>query len=153
MALPGHINLNDLLVFEAVADMGGFTAAAERLNVAPAKVSLEIARLEAQLGVALFSRTTRKVVLTEAGDTLHQQCKPLLAQLRAAVDGLGGTSEQLSGTFRVAAPVESSDILRRLFGKGWVQLIVIDPETARARRWREDGADCSEGRSLLAIDC
>lgn len=41
---------------------------------------------------------------------------------------------------RVAALVESSDILRRLwFGKGWVQLIVIDPETARARRWREDG--------------
>lgn len=54
---------------------------------------------------------------------------------------------------RVAALVESSDILRRLFGKGWVQLIVIEPETARARRWREDGADCSEGRSLLAIDC
>lgn len=106
MALPGHINLNDLLVFDAVADMGGFTAAAERLNVAPAKVSLEIARLEAQLGVALFSRTTRKVVLTEAGESLHQQCKPLLVQLQAAVDGLHGTSEQLSGTLRVAAPVD-----------------------------------------------
>lgn len=106
MALPGHINLNDLLVFDAVADMGGFTAAAERLNVAPAKVSLEIARLEAQLGVALFSRTTRKVMLTEAGESLHQQCKPLLVQLQAAVDGLHGTSEQLSGTLRVAAPVD-----------------------------------------------
>lgn len=54
---------------------------------------------------------------------------------------------------RVAALVETNDILRRLFGKGWVQLIAIDPETARARRWREDGADCSEGRNLLGVDC
>lgn len=106
MALPGHINLNDLLVFNAVADMGGFTAAAERLNVAPAKVSLEIARLEAQLGIALFSRTTRKVVLTEAGESLHQQAKPLLMQLQAAVDGLNATPEELSGILRVAAPVD-----------------------------------------------
>ncbi len=106
MALPGHINLNDLLVFSAVADMGGFTAAAERLNVAPAKVSLEIARLESQLGVALFSRTTRKVVLTEAGEALHRQSRPLLLQLQAAVDGLHASSEQLSGTLRVAAPVD-----------------------------------------------
>lgn len=106
MALPGHINLNDLLVFSAVADMGGFTAAAERLNVAPAKVSLEIARLEAQLGIALFSRTTRKVVLTEAGETLHQQSKPLLMQLQAAVDGLNAAPEKLAGTLRVAAPVD-----------------------------------------------
>lgn len=106
MALPGHINLNDLLVFSAVADMGGFTAAAERLNVAPAKVSLEIARLEAQLGVALFSRTTRKVALTEAGESLHQQSKPLLEQLQAAVDGLHVSPDQLAGTLRVAAPVD-----------------------------------------------
>ncbi|GAB3452757.1 HTH-type transcriptional regulator PtxR [Massilia terrae] len=106
MAIPGHINLNDLLVFSAVADMGGFTAAAERLNVAPAKVSLEIARLEAQLGVALFSRTTRKVALTEAGESLHQQSKPLLEQLQAAVDGLHVSPDQLTGTLRVTAPVD-----------------------------------------------
>ncbi len=106
MPLPGHANLNDLLVFSAVAQAGGFTAAAERLNVAPAKVSLEIARLEAQLGVALFTRTTRKVMLTEAGQALHLECTPLLAQLQQALDGLHATQDRLSGQLRIAAPVD-----------------------------------------------
>jgi len=106
MSLPGQINLNDLLIFSAVAETGGFTAAAEKLNVAPAKVSLEIARLEAQLGVALFTRTTRKVALTEQGQTLHAECTPLLAQLQTALDGLHGTQERLSGVLRIAAPVD-----------------------------------------------
>lgn len=106
MPLPGHINLNDLLIFSAVAEVGGFTAAAERLHVAPAKVSLEIARLETQLGVALFTRTTRKVVLTEAGQMLHAQCAPLLAQLQMVLDGLHSTQQRLSGVLRIAAPVD-----------------------------------------------
>ncbi len=106
MPLPGQINLNDLLIFSAVADTGGFTAAAERLNVAPAKVSLEIARLEAQLGMALFTRTTRKVALTEAGQTLHAECTPLLAQLHSALDRLHDAPEKLTGVLRIAAPVD-----------------------------------------------
>ena len=106
MTLPGHINLNDLLVFSAVAQAGGFTAAASRLHVAPAKVSLEIARLEAQLGLALFTRTTRKVVLTEAGQALHAQCTPLLAQMQSVLDGLHSAPERLTGVLRIAAPVD-----------------------------------------------
>lgn len=86
MALPGKIDLNDLLVFEAVAEAGGFTAAAERLGVATAKVSVEISRLESKLGMALFSRTTRRVALTDAGQTLYEECRPLLRGLSEAVE-------------------------------------------------------------------
>jgi DNA-binding transcriptional LysR family regulator len=106
MALPGQIDLNDLVVFAAVADAGGFSKAALRLGVAPAKVSLEVARLEARLGTALFSRTTRRVVPTEAGRALHDECAPLLRQLRAAVDDVHAGAAVLTGSLRVTAPTD-----------------------------------------------
>jgi len=106
MALPGHIDLNDLLIFEAVADAGGFTAAADRLGVATAKVSLEIGRLEARLGTALFARTTRKVVLTDAGQLLYAECQPLLRGLDDAISRVGSGENELTGTLRVTTTID-----------------------------------------------
>jgi len=51
---------------------------------------------------------------------------------------------------QVAAVVEAHDILRRLFGNGWVHLVVIDPETGKARRWARDGEPDDEGRSPVS---
>lgn len=106
MALPGQIDLNDLLVFDAVAETGGFTLAAARLGVATAKVSVEIGRLESRLGVPLFTRTTRKVTLTDAGQMLHEECRPLLHALKDAVDRAGSANEELSGTLRISSTVD-----------------------------------------------
>jgi DNA-binding transcriptional LysR family regulator len=110
MALPGKIDLNDLLVFEAVAETGGFTAAAERLGVATAKISVEISRLESKLGMALFNRTTRKVVLTDAGQTLYEECKPLLQGLTQAVERATSGKETLGGTLRVSTTVDHASL-------------------------------------------
>lgn len=111
MALPGKIDLNDLLVFEAVAETGGFTTAAERLGVATAKVSVEIGRLESRLGVALFSRTTRKVVLTDAGQTLYEECRPLLQGLTEAIERAGSGKEELTGTLRISSTVDHATLI------------------------------------------
>ena len=111
MALPGKVDLNDLLVFEAVADAGGFTAAAERLGVATAKVSVEIGRLESKLGAALFSRTTRKVVLTDAGQTLYEECQPLLHGLTEAIERAGSGKEDLAGTLRISSTVDHATLI------------------------------------------
>jgi len=110
MALPGKIDLNDLLVFEAVAETGGFTAAAERLGVATAKVSVEIGRLESKLGVALFNRTTRKVVLTDAGQTMYEECRPLLHGLTEAIERAGSGKEELAGTLRISSTVDHATL-------------------------------------------
>ena len=110
MALPGKIDLNDLLVFEAVAETGGFTAAADRLGVATAKVSVEISRLESKLGMALFSRTTRRVVLTDAGQTLYEECRPLLHGLTEAVERATSGKEQLGGTLRISTTVDHASL-------------------------------------------
>lgn len=102
MASLEHIDLNALTIFDAVVEAGSFTGAADRLGVAKAKVSVQVARLERQLGVALFTRTTRQVSLTDAGRALHAQCQPLLRGLSDALAEAGSDQGELSGMLRVS---------------------------------------------------
>lgn len=106
MALPGEVDLNSLAVFDAVADAGSFTAAADRLGVAKAKVSIQIGRLEERLGVTLFHRTTRRVMLSDAGRTLHAQCQPLLRAMQEALAQAGQETTGLTGTLRLSTSVD-----------------------------------------------
>lgn len=106
MSLLGQIDLNTLVVFDAVVEAGGFTAAAERLGVAKAKVSIQIGRLEGKLGVTLFVRTTRQVSLTDAGRMLHEECKPLLLGLQDAIDQIGHEKVALTGMLRLTTSVD-----------------------------------------------
>jgi len=105
MATGAGTDLNALPLFAAVAETGSFTAAAQRLDVAKAKVSLAVSRLEAQLGTQLFSRTTRRVELTQAGQTLYARCVPALRAVQDNLAQLEGDGE-LSGTLRISAAVE-----------------------------------------------
>lgn len=102
MTALDQIDLNALTIFDAVAETGSFTAAAARLGVAKAKVSVQVARLERQLGVQLFARTTRKVSLTDPGRALHAQCQPLLRGLSEALAEAGSDEGELSGMLRVS---------------------------------------------------
>jgi DNA-binding transcriptional LysR family regulator len=100
-------DLNALAVFASVVEAGGFTAAADQRGMAKARVSQVIAKLEAQLGATLFSRTTRRVAPTAAGQALYDEAVPLLRALQEAVQHAGGDpAGALTGTLRVAAAVE-----------------------------------------------
>jgi len=110
MATLDQIDLNALLIFNAVVEAKSFTAAAERLGVAKAKVSLQISRLEQQLGTALFTRTTRQVNLTDAGRTLHQHCQPLLTGLHEALTQVGSEQGELTGLLRISASVAHASL-------------------------------------------
>lgn len=97
--------LKRLAVFAAVAEGGGFTAAAGRLGSTKAMVSAQVRRLEAELGATLFVRTTRRVSLTEAGRQLFEESAPLLRELEAVLDRAGGGSGgALRGTLRLTVP-------------------------------------------------
>lgn len=110
MALPGRIDLNDLLVFQALAETGSFTAAARRLGVANAKVSVEIGRLEDKLGLVLFSRTTRRVAMSDAGQSLYEECRPLLQGLDEALERAGSGKDDLAGTLRISTTVDHASL-------------------------------------------
>lgn len=97
--------LGDLAVFAAVAETEGFTAAARRLGVSKAMVSTAVGRLEAQLGVRLLQRTTRRLSLTEAGlAALPHAQRALLAAQDAAEAATSGLISP-RGRLRINAPM------------------------------------------------
>ncbi len=91
MTAPGTPTFDQLRVFMAVADAGSFAAAARRLGRGTSVISYAIANLEAQLGVALFDRTSSKTPrLTDAGRTV-------LAEARVVADGMDGLRAKVQG--------------------------------------------------------
>lgn len=84
------MDIEDLLTFVEVANAGGISPAARRLNVSKSIISRRLARLEADLGVQLLARTTRGAALTEAGSTLGRfKADNATALAAAAIEGLG----------------------------------------------------------------
>jgi DNA-binding transcriptional LysR family regulator len=71
------MNTNDLRLFEAVAAHGSFTRAAEAMFTVQSNVTARIKNLEMEFGTALFTRTSRKVILTTAGETLMHYSKQI----------------------------------------------------------------------------
>src|SRR5690349_15458245 len=106
MASPDPNDLNRLGAFVAVAQCGGFTAAAGRLGVTKARISLDVQRLERALGASLFTRTTRRVRLTDAGQQLLDDTAPLLAGLQDAVARTRQDAAAIAGHLRIAAAVD-----------------------------------------------
>lgn len=105
--MSDKLDLNALEVFAAVAESGGFTAAADRLGLSKARVSLEVGRLEARLGLSLFNRTTRRVVLTDAGETVLARCVPLLREAHEVLEALSeGDGAALTGVLRITLSVD-----------------------------------------------
>ncbi|WP_145186483.1 MULTISPECIES: LysR family transcriptional regulator [unclassified Pseudomonas] len=96
--------LKGLDVFVAVADLGSFTAAADRLNLTGSAVSKSMARLEQRLGVRLFNRTTRTLALTEAGVTFYRTCTSVLADLEQVEHALGAQGDEPHGKVRLDLP-------------------------------------------------
>ena len=100
------MNWDDFDAFCQVVDHGGFTAAARALDRPKSSLSASVARLEEQLGARLLERTTRRLRLTDAGESLYRDISKPFSQLReVAVDALA-QGARVHGTLRIAAPYE-----------------------------------------------
>ena len=99
------IDLNDLRVFERVAALGSFSAAARLLDLPKSSVSRSIQRLERALSTRLMQRTTRELTLTEAGQALHERCADLLGQLDRTIELVGSLNDGPRGVLRVSAGI------------------------------------------------
>ncbi len=93
-----------MVLFAAVVEAGSFTAAAARLDLAKSVVSARVARLEAQLGVKLLHRTTRRVALTPAGAALYPSCAEVARSAADVRARAVGDSASPRGRLRVNAP-------------------------------------------------
>jgi DNA-binding transcriptional LysR family regulator len=119
------LDLNALSVFVLVAEERSFRAAAERLGVTRSAVSQTIQRLEGSLGVALVQRTTRSVSLTEAGERLHLEVAPAVAEMRAALEKTAALQSRARGRLRLAV---SSIAERFLAGPFLASFAEANPE-------------------------
>ena len=100
-----------LEAFVRVVDTGGITRAAELLNAPKASVSTLIQELEAQLGVRLLHRTTRKVTVTADGAAYYERCIRLLDDLREADESVSAQQGSTSGRLRVDVPTSMGSLL------------------------------------------
>jgi len=92
-------------VFVAVVENGGFSAAARALGISKSAVSKRINQLEAQLGVRLLHRTTRKLSLTEAGERYFEHASRALAAAGQAEDAVTELQGEPQGHLRISAPM------------------------------------------------
>lgn len=92
----------ELSAFIAVAEAGGFSAAARRNGEAQPSLSKAIAALEKRLGATLFNRSTRSVTLTDQGQDYYDRTKLLIEGLDDADNELASSSSRISGSIRIS---------------------------------------------------
>ena len=92
-------------VFVTVVNRGSFARAADALDTSPANVTRYVNELEAHLGTRLLNRTSRKLSLTEGGETLFSRCKTILEDVAETEGLVSTTSVEPRGRLRINAPV------------------------------------------------
>lgn len=97
-----NLDLTALRAFVAVVDAGGVTRAAGLLNLTQSAVSMQLKRLEESLGLALFLRSARKLMLTPEGDQLLTHARKMLAINDEALARLGLAGHE--GEIRLGVP-------------------------------------------------
>ncbi|MCP9230672.1 LysR family transcriptional regulator [Mesorhizobium sp. M0045] len=105
------IDLGDLNAFVAVARAKGFRDGARASGGSASGLSEAVRRLETQLGVRLLNRTTRSVVLTEAGEGLLARLGPALTEVESALDVVNGFRDRPAGLLRLNVPVSAARLV------------------------------------------
>jgi DNA-binding transcriptional LysR family regulator len=95
----------DLQTFVHAATLGGLTRAADRMGLSKSIISRRLAKLEAELGARLLTRSTRGISLTEAGDDFLVYAERILAEMDDARAVVASRDGELAGRLRLAAPL------------------------------------------------
>ena len=98
-------NPNDLYLFATLVDLGGFTAAANALNMPKSRLSRRISALETILEARLIQRSTRTINLTEAGHALYQHSRAMIEAARAGETAVRDKHSAPTGLVRLSVPL------------------------------------------------
>ena len=99
----GHIE--QIRAFVQIVESGSTTAAADQLNVAVSAVSRRLKDLELRLGAPLIHRTTRRMTLTDVGQSFYQRSRQILEDLSMAEEEVQESEAELRGRLKIAAPI------------------------------------------------
>lgn len=139
-------NLDPILIFITVAEMGSFTLAASRLGIQKGRASTAVRKLEEDVGVRLLHRTTRTVQLTDDGRAFQARARSLLAEVDDLHSMFAGGQVPLRGRLRVDLPTE---IARSTIVPALPEFLAMHPElelemssTDRQVDLVQEGFDC-----------
>lgn len=107
-----NLNWDKLRMFHAVAEAGSFTHACNKLNISQSAISRQISSLEDQLGVSLFHRHARGLLLTEQGELLLESTKDVFEKLAIIESKISDTQTEAIGPLKITAP--------GFLGGGWL---------------------------------
>ncbi len=143
-----QVDWDKLRVFHAAAQAGSFTHAAESLNLSQSAISRQVSALEHELGVPLFHRHARGLVLTEQGEMLYTTAHDVLLKLDAVRNRLTETTDRPSGTLRVTTTVG--------LGTGWLanrvdEFIELYPEIRLQLLFSNEELDLTTRQADCAI--
>lgn len=132
--------------FVRVAEVGSFTKAAASLDLPRATATTQVQHLERWFGVALFTRSTRRVALTMEGAAYYERCAAILADVEEVESGLFGAQAQLRGRLAVVLPpvIAREVVMPSLaeFQARYPGLEIALDATPAHGDWRGDGVDC-----------
>ena len=97
------LSLRDLEYVVAIADHGSFVRAAEHCRVAQPSLSAQVRKLESWIGIVIFERTTRRVLITAEGQAFVEQARRVLAEARLLFTIAQRSDEPFGGSLRLAA--------------------------------------------------
>ncbi len=97
------MEIRQLKAFLAIADTKTFTAGARRVNVTQAAISMQIRQLEDEVGIQLFTRTPRRVILTEAGESLLDRARRILREHDTAIAEIAEIAGAEYGRLRIGS--------------------------------------------------
>ncbi|WP_394151437.1 LysR family transcriptional regulator [Vibrio maritimus] len=95
---------NQLVIFNTIVQEGSITKAAQKLEMAAPSVSNALKALEQHIGLPLFTRTTRRIEVTEAGKLLHDRTYHSISDLNLAVESISDLSRVPTGKVRITVP-------------------------------------------------
>ncbi len=119
------IDFEDVKALLAVAEAGGFSRAAAQMGVSKSVVSRRVSRLEQDLAVRLLARSTKGVVMTEAGEALRSRARHAFDELEDALTDAAQREGELTGLLRVTAPIS--------FGVAHLSALVAELMVAHSR--------------------
>ena len=124
--------MTSMTAFVKVVDVGGFAAAARKLDMSPSMVTTHVRALEERLGVRLLNRSTRRISLTEVGQAYYERCLQILAEVEDAENVAQALQSTPRGTLRLNASVAIRRTIRLESGVANVRIARSNPSSTRS---------------------
>jgi DNA-binding transcriptional LysR family regulator len=104
-------DLNDIYYFTKIVEHGGLSPASEALGVAKSMLSQHLAKLEAELGVRLLQRSTRRLQITDIGTRFYERCRIVLGEVDRATNVIDIARKTPRGKLRITSPLNFAQLM------------------------------------------